>query len=78
MDTDTTNDNAEQNQKDDLANLDQILKVRVPLIVKVAQKRMNINNVLKRLNPKPEFVCFPGDEISGLINDKDELLKQWD
>ncbi len=47
MDTDTTNDNAEQNQKDDLANLDQILKVRVPLIVKVAQKRMNVNNVLK-------------------------------
>ncbi|MEQ8657471.1 MAG: hypothetical protein RIC24_09215 [Hyphomicrobiales bacterium] len=37
-----------------------------------------INAVVRRLNPAPEFVVFPGDEVIGLTNDEAELRKQWD
>jgi hypothetical protein len=37
----------------------------------------NINAVVSRLSPKPEFVIFPGDEIIGLVNDEAELRAQW-
>lgn len=36
-----------------------------------------VNLVLMRLKPEPEFICFPGDEISGLTNSREELLHQW-
>ncbi|MCF7957914.1 MAG: FliM/FliN family flagellar motor switch protein [Phycisphaerae bacterium] len=47
MDTKTSIETRDEVLKDAMANLDQILKVKIPIIVKVAQKRMSINNVLK-------------------------------
>lgn len=37
----------------------------------------SINAVIQRIQPPPEFICFPGDEISGLTVDEAELRKQW-
>jgi hypothetical protein len=36
-----------------------------------------VNAVVQRLDPQPEFICFPGDEISGLTADADALRAQW-
>ncbi|HKG26981.1 MAG TPA: hypothetical protein VKB09_15125 [Thermomicrobiales bacterium] len=36
-----------------------------------------VNAVVRRLRPRPEFICFPGDEIIGLTADDDELRRQW-
>ncbi len=36
-----------------------------------------VNAVLARLEPRPEFICFPGDEIIGLTADDAELRRQW-
>lgn len=36
-----------------------------------------VNQVVARLAPPPEFICFPGDEIIGLTADDDELRRQW-
>ncbi|SCB20896.1 hypothetical protein GA0061103_2935 [Rhizobium multihospitium] len=36
-----------------------------------------VNAVLRRLDPPPEFILFPGDEIIGLTTDPDELRAQW-
>ncbi len=36
-----------------------------------------VNAVLARLAPPPEFICFPGDEIIGLVADDAELRRQW-
>ena len=36
-----------------------------------------INAVIRRLQPQPEFICFPGDEIIGLTTHEDELRRQW-
>jgi hypothetical protein len=36
-----------------------------------------VNAVVARLEPQPEFICFPGDEIRGLTTDGDELRSQW-
>ncbi|MBX3069032.1 MAG: metallophosphoesterase [Thermomicrobiales bacterium] len=36
-----------------------------------------VNAVLKRLDPPPEFICFPGDEIQGLTADPALLREQW-
>jgi hypothetical protein len=36
-----------------------------------------INRVVSRLDPAPEFICFPGDEVQGLTADRDELRRQW-
>lgn len=37
----------------------------------------NVNRVISRLSPPPEFVCFLGDEIVGLSHDAEELRRQW-
>ncbi len=36
-----------------------------------------VNSVVARLEPQPEFICFPGDEIQGLANDRKTLRQQW-
>ena len=36
-----------------------------------------VNAVIRRLSPPPEFIVFSGDEISGLSADPDELRRQW-
>jgi hypothetical protein len=36
-----------------------------------------IDAVVRRLDPPPELIVFPGDEIVGLTADPDELRKQW-
>jgi hypothetical protein len=37
----------------------------------------SVNAVVARLSPRPEFICFPGDEIAGLTADDDVLRAQW-
>ena len=36
-----------------------------------------VNDVVARLDPRPEFIIFPGDEIIGLVPDEQTLRKQW-
>ncbi len=36
-----------------------------------------VNSVVQRLEPRPEFICFPGDEIQGLLADDAALRHQW-
>jgi len=36
-----------------------------------------VNAVLTRLDPPPEFIIFPGDEIIGLVPDEKALRQQW-
>jgi len=36
-----------------------------------------VNAILRRLDPPPEFILFPGDEIIGLTTDPDVLRAQW-
>ena len=36
-----------------------------------------VNTVLRRLDPPPEFILFPGDEIIGLTADPEDLRAQW-
>ncbi|WFU09842.1 metallophosphoesterase [Rhizobium sp. CB3090] len=36
-----------------------------------------VNAVLRRLDPPPEFILFPGDEIIGLTADPEALRAQW-
>lgn len=36
-----------------------------------------MNQVISRLNPPPEFICFLGDEIKGLTADEAVLRRQW-
>ena len=36
-----------------------------------------VNAVVARLYPRPEFICFPGDEIQGLTADMTALRAQW-
>lgn len=36
-----------------------------------------INKIISSLQPAPEFICFPGDEIKGLQSDPIKLQKQW-
>jgi len=36
-----------------------------------------VNSVVQRLDPAPEFIIFPGDEVIGLIPDEVELRAQW-
>ena len=44
-----------------------------------AQERTfaEVNTILRRLHPQPEFICFPGDEIRGLTLDAEKLRQQW-
>lgn len=37
----------------------------------------SVNAVVSRLNPRPEFICFLGDEIKGLMADETVLREQW-
>ncbi|MGF6312732.1 hypothetical protein ABIB82_006694 [Bradyrhizobium sp. i1.8.4] len=37
----------------------------------------SVNQVVRRLHPRPEFILFPGDEIIGLTADADALRAQW-
>jgi len=36
-----------------------------------------ITGILARLQPRPEFILFPGDEVIGLTADMAELQRQW-
>jgi hypothetical protein len=36
-----------------------------------------VNAVVARLSPPPDFIIFPGDEIAGLAADAGELRNQW-
>lgn len=36
-----------------------------------------VNAVIQRLEPQPEFICFPGDEIIGLTPNETYLREQW-
>ena len=42
-----------------------------------AQNLANVNDVVQRLQPTPEFIIFPGDEVLGLIPDETQLRTQW-
>ena len=37
----------------------------------------SVNAVIQRLEPLPEFLVFPGDEVIGLTADQAELRAQW-
>lgn len=37
----------------------------------------SVNSVVRRLDPPPEFILFPGDEITGLTRDEAALRAQW-
>jgi len=37
----------------------------------------SVNAVVRRLDPAPEFIVFPGDEITGLTRDEAALREQW-
>lgn len=41
------------------------------------QNFSGINDVIRRLEPSPEFILFAGDEIAGLTASPDELRAQW-
>ena len=36
-----------------------------------------VNFIVKKIEPKPAFIVFPGDEIIGLTSSEAELRKQW-
>ena len=42
-----------------------------------AENLAQINAVVQRLDPAPEFIVFPGDEVIGLVPDEAELREQW-
>ncbi|OLP43706.1 metallophosphoesterase family protein [Rhizobium oryziradicis] len=37
----------------------------------------SVNAVVREIDPQPEFIIFPGDEIIGLTPDRERLLDQW-
>lgn len=37
----------------------------------------SVNAVVRRLDPPPEFILFPGDEVIGLVPDEATLRDQW-
>ena len=41
------------------------------------EKLAKVNAVVRRLEPVPEFIVFPGDEVIGLTPDEAELRSQW-
>lgn len=41
------------------------------------EKFGKVNTVVRRLNPTPEFIIFPGNEVIGLTPDEHELREQW-
>jgi hypothetical protein len=36
-----------------------------------------VNSVVQKLEPQPEFIIFPGDEVIGLTPDREKLREQW-
>lgn len=36
-----------------------------------------INELIAALDQAPQFICFPGDEIMGLTEDRERLRRQW-
>lgn len=36
-----------------------------------------VNRILRVIQPPPEFIVFPGVEISGLVSSESELIRQW-
>jgi hypothetical protein len=36
-----------------------------------------INQIVSRLTPAPQFIVFPGDEVVGLTSDREALRAQW-
>jgi hypothetical protein len=37
-----------------------------------------VNRVVARIQPRPEFIAFPGDAVTGYVNDYTALRQQWD
>jgi hypothetical protein len=37
-----------------------------------------VNRVVERIRPLPEFIAFPGDAVMGYVEDKHVLRTQWD
>ncbi|MGD8307066.1 MAG: metallophosphoesterase [Ignavibacteria bacterium] len=37
----------------------------------------SVNKIVASLDPQPEFICFPGDEIRGLVTCEKMLEEQW-
>ncbi len=37
----------------------------------------SVNQIVARLEPQPDFICFLGDEIKGLVADEELLRSQW-
>ena len=44
----------------------------------VAKNLEYVNEMLKRIQPSPQFISFPGDAVKGYTNDSNELQQQWD
>ncbi|MEM7179216.1 MAG: hypothetical protein AAF503_16100 [Pseudomonadota bacterium] len=42
-----------------------------------ARKLAQVNAVVQRLDPAPELIIFPGDEVIGLVPDEAGLRAQW-
>jgi hypothetical protein len=42
-----------------------------------AQTFAQVNAIVARITPQPDFIIFPGDEIAGLAANADELRAQW-
>lgn len=36
-----------------------------------------VNAIVASIDPPPQFICFPGDEVVGLTTDYEQLRKQW-
>jgi hypothetical protein len=41
------------------------------------QNFAQVNRVVRRIRPEPEFICFVGDHVMGGVSDSNELRKQW-
>ncbi len=42
-----------------------------------AARFASVNAVVQRLDPGPDFIVFPGDEVIGLVPDETALRRQW-
>ena len=36
-----------------------------------------VNDIVQALDPPPEFIVFPGDEVIGLVTEESQLRAQW-
>jgi hypothetical protein len=44
---------------------------------KYEQNLAQVNSVVRRIRPAPEFICFVGDHVMGGVADPEELRRQW-